>query len=115
MQNVRERDWHLSVNSSLLKMKAVRYYKHARPLTTLPNKEQNFPEHFTIQEKCAFKPHGTENKSLFFRWLYILHRFAVTGGEVLVEGIMNHLTHSALHFYLIRDRLTLLLSADCSF
>jgi len=34
---------------------------------------------------------------------------------MVVEGIMNYLTHTALHFYLIRDRLNSRLSADCSF
>jgi hypothetical protein len=82
-------------NFPLIKNEGSTFVKNARPLTTLPNKQRHIPENFIFQEKCAFKLNKTENKSLFFPLLYILHRFAVTGVEIVAKGIMNDLTHTA--------------------
>ena len=71
VQKARQGDCHLSVTSSQLKMKALRYFKNARPLTTLQHKQWHNLEHSTIQEKTSFyTSQNSKQKSILSSIVY---------------------------------------------
>jgi len=80
VQKIRQGDWHISVTSSQLKLKALGHFKTLVHLPLSQTNSGTTQNTLLFREKCAFTLHRTENKSLFFRSLYILHRFAVTDG-----------------------------------